>query len=888
MIYRTKSCYLSFFQRFYLVIWVESACLLPKGGSLRTSPTERLYVMKTDREVKGEFKKKASAEPEENYPVGKLKANGFFRGKCKNCGGFFWALDQKREVCGDSACSGGYSFIGNPPTKKRFDYLGTWEAFRGHFKKLGYYEYKRYPVVARWRPDVYWVGASIYPFQPYVVKGEIKPKSNAVIIPQLSLRFNDIDNVGITGSHYVCFDMLGQLHFEKAKDYDMERYWEEYFGWITKGMGIPPQELIVHEDAWAGGGTFGPCMEFFSRGMEIGNQVYMQYEQTEQGYRELSIKVLDMGQGHERVPWLTMGKSNSYETTFPTVAKKLYSITGYKPDEALMQKFLPYSALLNVDEADDIDKVWQDIAKNLKIGVKELKSNVLPLAAIYSIGEHSRAALVALHDNALPSNVGGGYNLRIILRRALGFIDDYGWDIDLSDLAAEHAKFLTPMYPELSENLENVRMILENEKRKYLEAKGRSKQVISTLFSKSGEISADTLVSLYDSQGVRPEQVSKEASAQGVKVDVPDDFYAKVAERHEKGEHATATKKEFTLQIPKLSQTEILYYGDWKVLEFDAKVLWSEKENVVLDKTAFYPTSGGQLHDVGLLDNLKVVDVFKHEGIIIHKMENNSLKAGNAVHGKVDPDRRRQLMQHHTSAHLVNLCAGEVLGPHVWQAGAAKTLEKGRLDITHYDSLTEGQLAAIEKCCNDKITSDLPVKKEMLPREVAEDKYGMHIYQGGFVPGRSLRIVSIGQDVEACGGTHANSLIELWGLKILGSSKIQDGIVRINYVAGNAAKSQVSDYEALLEQVSKVLGVGPAQVPARAQELFDKWKAAKKALQKGQKDADLNLVSVTEEKGSAQELLAKAAKAFSTQPEHLPRTLQRFLGELEGYRAKLR
>ncbi|HZX19771.1 MAG TPA: alanine--tRNA ligase [archaeon] len=841
--------------------------------------------MKSDKEIKVEYKKKASAEPEKNYPVAKIKEHGFSRKKCSSCGKNFWALDTNRKVCGDSNCSGGYSFIGNPPSKKGFDYLETWKAFRDYFKKLGYYEYKRYPVVARWRPDVYWVGASVYPFQPYVVKGEIKPKSNAVIIPQLSLRFNDIDNVGITGSHYVCFDMLGQLHFEKKENYNQSQYWDEYFNWIVKGMGIPKEELIVHEDAWAGGGTFGPCMEFFARGMEIGNQVYMQYEQTDSSYKELDIKVLDMGQGHERVPWLTTGKSNSYETTFPTVAKKLYKITGYKPDEKLMQKFLPYSALLNVDETDDIEKVWSTIAKKLSIDVKELKEKILPLAAIYSIGEHSRAALVALNDNALPSNVGGGYNLRIILRRALGFIDDYNWDISLPDLAEEHAKFLKPMYPELSEKLDNVSVILENEKKKFLENKQRSKQIIVNQLAKSKSISLETLTELYDSHGVRPEQVKKEAASRGIELEVPDDFYSLVAERHEKTEHAVATKKEFKIDLSKVPETKILYFDDWSKIEFDAKVVYSKDNLVALDETRFYPTSGGQIHDIGEINGLKVVDVFKQDSVVLHKLETNTLKVGDKVKGKIDFARRKQLMQHHSSAHLVNLCAYEVLGPHVWQAGAAKTLEKGRLDITHYDQISEKELKQIEDCCNEKIKKNLKVKSEILSREDAEDKYGMHIYQGGFVPGKKLRIVTIGTDSEACGGTHANSLADLEELKIIGSTKVQDGIIRINYTAGKAAKQEKGNVDDLMKEVSEILGVSPSQVPKRAEELFEKWKSAKKAVKKGEK-IDLKLISKETSKGTTQELLNSAAKAFSTQTEHLPKTLKRFLSDLEEFTKK--
>ncbi len=839
--------------------------------------------MKTDKEVKQEFKKKAGKEFEKYYPVKALREKGFFRNTCKNCGTVFWAMEEKRRVCGNSACIGGYEFIGRPNTKKQFDYLQAWEEFRKFFKKLGYLEYRRYPVVARWREDVYWVGASVYPFQPYVVSGEIKPKSNAVIIPQLSLRFNDIDNVGITGSHYVCFDMLGQLHFEKKENYEQEKYWEEYFNWINKGMTVPAEEIILHEDAWAGGGNFGPCMEFFSRGMEIGNQVYMMFKQEEQGYSELNIKVLDMGQGHERVPWFTTGKSNSYETTFPTVSKKLYSITGHKPDEKLMQKFLPYSALLNVDEVEDVRKVWKKIADEIKVDEKELKEKILSLAAVYSIGEHSRATLVALHDGALPSNVGGGYNLRTIMRRMFGFAEQYGWKVDFAGLMELHARFLKPIYPELSDELGDVNAILDNEEKKFRETRQRAKQTIERVLKE--KISTEKLIELYDSHGISPGQVVEEAKKVKLQVKAPDNFYALVSERHEKKEMQIATKKEESIDVSGLPATEKLYWKDWKLLDFEAIVMNSFENFVVLDKTAFYPTSGGQLHDIGIVfgansdEKANVIEVFKEKEVIVHRLSQKSkFKAGEKVKGIIDFERRKQLMQHHTSAHLVNAVAKMALGNHVWQAGAAKTPEKGRLDITHYELLSEEQLKNIEKKVNELIEKGLPVNKEILPREQAEEKYGMEIYQGGFIPGRMLRIVSISNiDREACGGTHANSTKELEKIKILNSTKVQDGVIRINYVSGKAAEKTETEKTGILEETAKIMNVSPEQVPERAREIFEAWKKARKG-----KIPELKPAAIVEKRVlSKEELLQETARILSTQPEHVPKTIARFLREIE-------
>src|SRR3989338_5187887 len=255
--------------------------------------------------------------------------------------------------------------------------------------------------------------------------------------------------------------MIGQHAFVPEKKWNQEKYFRDIHSWLRKGLGLPNEEITYHEDAWAGGGNLGPCMEYFSRGRELGNQVYMLYGLNGNGYKELPLKVLDMGMGQERNAWFTGAAPTSYETTFPTVVKKLQEITGVKVDKELLQKFLPYSSYLNVDEVEDIDKTWELVSKKISVSSSELKKTILPLAALYSVAEHSRSLLVALSDGALPSNVGGGYNLRVLLRRALSFIDSYGWKIELPKLAEMHAAYLKPQFPELSENLDEVAEILE-------------------------------------------------------------------------------------------------------------------------------------------------------------------------------------------------------------------------------------------------------------------------------------------------------------------------------------------------------------------------------------------------------------------------------------------
>jgi len=840
----------------------------------------------TDKELKKEFKAIASKTPDKYYATSVLKQEGFARKQCK-CGTFFWTVNNEQKTCGDPSCSGGFKFIGEGLVKEKLDYIDIWNKFSQHFKKLGYTPIQRYPVTARWRNDTDFVQASIYDFQPYVVSGEVKPPANPLVVPQFCLRFNDIDNVGITGAHFTGFVMIGQHAFMPPDKFDHKKYFSDIHSWLTKGLKLPNKEITYHEDAWVGGGNFGPCMEFFSRGLELGNQVYMQYEVLPNGQKkELSLKVLDMGMGHERNAWFAQATSTSYDAVFPTVCKKLYSATGVKVDNELMKKFLPYASYLNVDEVENIDKAWQNVSKKVGVTTKEIKDFVLPLSGIYSIGDHTRSLLVALNDGALPSNVGGGYNLRVILRRALGFIDKYGWDIDLIKVAEWHAEYLKKLFPELNENLNEVSEILKVEKIKYENTKQKSRQIIEKLIKEKKKITTENLLELYDTQGISPELIRDEALIQSINVKVPDNFYAKVAEMHEKKEQVHATKKEEKLDLSEISktngETKCLYFDDWKLIKFKGKVLKVIDNKVILDQTAFYPTSGGQLHDIGSLQGEQVIDVFKQGSIIVHVMkQHHEFPIGESLTGEIDLNRRKQLAQHHTATHIINAAARRVLGKHINQAGAKKTPEKAHIDITHYNSLTNEEIKKIEDEANKIVNENIEVRKKFYTRDEAEKKFGMNIYQGGAVPGNMLRIVEIPEvDVEACGGTHLNSTKETGEIKILKASKIQDGIVRIEFTAGKASQKEEHCQEALLGELCRELYCKDIKlVPSRTEELFVLWKDVVKK-NKHIEAKDKKLISTKEFNGSCDDLLAKTCEVLRTQPEHILKTVMRFKKEI--------
>jgi alanyl-tRNA synthetase len=383
-------------------------------------------------------------------------------------------------------------------------------------------------------------------------------------------------------------------------------------------------------------------MEFFSNGIELFNQVYMMFEHSDNGDRELNIKVLDMGLGMERIAWFSQVTATMYDAIFPTVLEYLKESTEVEFDAQLFRKFAPYSSLLNVDEVEDINQAWTSVSEKVGVDVNTLKDKIMPMTAIYSIAEHSRSLLLAITDGALPSNVGGFYNLRVIFRRMMNFIDKYHWasKIDIKKILRLHAQYLAPLFPELNDSVNEVYEILEFEKKKHYESRQREQNIIKNIISKNEKISTERLIELYDSNGINPEELSVEAWKQKVVIDVPENFYKLVAEKHEhdslKAENIkTQTTKEKHYDTDDL-KTDALYFDHYDLIDFKAVVLQiihdTEEKNykIVLDKTAFYPTSGGQLHDVGVLGKNKVIDVFKQGKVIIHVLDEIDFQIGRA------------------------------------------------------------------------------------------------------------------------------------------------------------------------------------------------------------------------------------------------------------------
>ncbi len=742
---------------------------------------------------KKEILSKFSTDPERYYNVKLFENQGFERKSCATCKRFYWTIDENRINCPDHS-DDTYSFIGNPPTKKRFDYTQAWREVESFFKKNGHTSVSRYPVVCRWRDDLYFTIASIVDFQRVMgSKVVFEFPANPLIVPQTSLRFKDLENVGVTGRHFSSFCMIGQHSIPNSQGYWKDECIDLDYRLVTEQFGVDKKEVVFVEDVWEGGGSFGSSLEFFVKGLELGNAVFTEFQGDLSNYRTLDQQIIDMGAGLERFAWITMGTPTAYDCCFGPITSNLIEQTGIDTNSELLVRYFTEIAK-NFERFSDLSEVRKNAIKSAGISDEQINKIITPLEGIYLIIDHIRTLIFAISDGALPSNVGGGYNLRIMLRRIISTMDRLSLKFDINDMIDMQIDYLNDTYPELEETREDVKTIIAIETDRYENSKSRMQKIVSKLNQKP---TVDDLIRLYESDGVTPDYLKE----MKVISDIPSTFYSKLSELHQ----SKKQKAQDQLSLEGLPETELLYYAD-DPKEFDAKVLKSFNQYVVLDRTSFYARGGGQEPDHGTIGGFDVVDVNKHGNIVLHELKGGAIKEGDTVSCIVDSQRRDDITKNHTSTHILNSSSRSVLGSWVWQHSAFKEEDHARLDITHHSALTDDEIVKIENLANSVVDKNMSVTIENFDRGTAEQKYGFKIYQGGIVPVKSVRIVSIEDfDTEACGGTHVKKTGEIKLVKITRTKRIQDGVVRIEFVSGDTALNYTKQHDVDLARESAEL-----------------------------------------------------------------------------------
>ena len=640
---------------------------------------------------------------------------------------------------------------------------------------------ERRPVVARWRDDIYLTIASIAAFQPHVTSGEARPPANPLVISQPCVRMVDLDEVGKTIKHLTSFEMMGHHAFN-----DGERiYWIdgtlELCNDFLETIGANPEDAIYKKAVWIGGGNAGPCLEVILGGLEVATLVFMNMAKNGKGdveiegerYALMGREIVDTGYGLERFVWLSRGDETIYDSIHSEMLKYLVGERG--PE-------------------------------------------------CFRVADHTKTIAFMLGDGLVPSNSGAGYLGRLLIRRTLRAREEAGIDISLGDLVLKQIDLL-PEYPELNRDRGSIREMLEMEEERYEKANARGKRIIARLLKEGKDIGKELPV-LYDTHGISPELVVEEASKAGIGIEIPDDFYSKLA--------SLKSKKERSVKRSTELMSEGLYYSPTR--RFRARVLDITANRVVLDKTAFYPEGGGQPSDVGWFEfdgkRCEVKRVWKEGDTIVHEILNaKGKKVPKEVEGIVDWDWRMKMTRTHTATHIVLYSCRELFGDHVWQMGAQKGLIS-RLDISHYKSITDGELEKIEELANAVVMQDLPVTKRWMERNEAEGRW-KRLYQGGAVPGGVIRVVEIeGVDAQACAGTHVDRTGEIGYIKIINAERVQDGVMRINFSAGTEGVKAAREEATLLRQTSEELNTQIKHLPRTVRNIFSEWKEGAKELEK--------------------------------------------------------
>lgn len=831
--------------------------------------------------------------PDNGIDLPWLAGQGYERRQCRVSDLWYWTCDPDRDTCGDTA-EDEYTFIGTP----LFSGFGALsgrrlkdavrDRFLAFFEGEDHTRLSPYPVLARWRDDIYLTIASIADFQPHVTSGRSLPPANPLTISQPCIRLLDVDSVGRSGRHLTTFEMMAHHAFNRPSEGEVH-YWIDACvtlcqRFLVDELGIDPKGVTYVENPWSGGGNAGPALEVIVGGLELATLVFMNLEEDEDGpiemkgqrWREMPLQIIDTGYGLERFCWAAAGTPTIYEAIYPESVAWLKGLAGYEallaahPEvdvDHLLSELSRLAGILNVELDSDtvalraalLERLHQ---KGVVVSAEALAALTGPLERIYAIPDHLQALCLMLGDGLVPSNAKAGYLARMLARRTLRLRDELGLEVSLVELAAHHLDTNLEDWP-MKQRREGLLGILEQEEARYEEllrkGEGLVKQALKDLAKDTVTLDDELLFTLNDTHGLAPDMVVQIGQRLGWGgLSVREGFHAELAARHAEQARQAAKPKALPLVLGDagaLPGTEVLYYDDVHMQAFDASVLacvkveaatiaahgWGEDERVpthavVLNQTCFYPEGGGQAADQGVLQvpdgTRRRVLTTQQEGDWVLHLTDGALDVGELVHGSIDGRRRRQLMDHHTAVHIVGGAARRTLGPHIFQAGANKTVDGARLDITHHDRLSREDLDRIEALANQVVGEVQRTEKLELDRRDADRRFGFDLYQGGAPKGDMIRILRISDhDVQACGGTHHDDPSQIGLIRIIRSTQVQDGVERLHIVAGDAAQRYARGMERLVRDASDIVGVVPEDLPRTVDRFFTEWKTQRKRIE---------------------------------------------------------
>jgi len=696
------------------------------------------------------------------------------------------------------------------------------------------------PIVLRNDPTLMFTNAGMNQFKDYFLGNQV-PVATRIADTQKCMRVsgkhNDLEDVGLDGTHHTMFEMLGNWSFgDYFKDEAIAWSWE----FLTDRMGIPadrlyatvfggdegeklasdeearefwkrhlPADRILDGDKkdnfWEMGdtGPCGPCTEIHvdtrsdeeraktpgadlvnvddSGVVEIWNNVFIQFNRKADGSLEsLPAKHVDTGMGFERLCMVLQNKTATYDTDiFTPLISFIEKATGFK-----------YGSKYGRDAKSDM--------------------------AMRVISDHIRAVSFTIADGQLPDNGGAGYVIRRILRRAVRYYYSFlnVKEPLLYKLVPVLVKEMGESFPELKAQEEQIAKIIESEEKTFLNTLENGLKRFASLDTSGGTISGADAFELYDTFGFPIDLTRLLAREQGLQVD-------------EKGfDKALTIQKERSRKdaAKEVGDLHTIHDGEVEFVGYDTLVVEStqvlkhrtvvvKKKNqyqLVLATTPFYAESGGQAGDRGELvidgEVIKVVDTQKENDLIIHIVDRLPDDLSGKVVARVNEPQRDATSKNHSATHLMHAALHAVVGEHALQKGQNVDQNRLRFDFSHYQKVTEDELATIEKMVNEKIRANIALdERRDVPIDEAKAMGAMMLF--GEKYGESVRVITFeeGFSQELCGGTHVPATGEIGLFKIVKEDSVAAGIRRIEAVTAAAAENFVNEQLTELAELRRML-----------------------------------------------------------------------------------
>lgn len=734
--------------------------------------------------------------------------------------------------------------------------------FLKFFESKGHAVVASSPVVPGDDPTLLFTNAGMNQFKDVFLGFDKRPYSRAATAQKCIRaggKHNDLENVGYTARHHTFFEMLGNFSFGDYFKKDAlafawelltvhfklpaDKLWatvyaeddEAYDIW-KNDIGLPAERIVrigdnkggryMSDNFWMMGdtGPCGPCSEIFydhgpevaggppgspeqdgDRYIEIWNNVFMQFNRTEDGVmHKLPKPSVDTGMGLERLAAVLQHVHSNYEIdTFVSLL-------------AAAKAAVEAAGGTNVD---------QD-SPSLKV-----------------IADHIRATTFTVVDGVIPGNEGRGYVLRRIARRAIR----HGYKLGarkpfFHTLVAALADEMGEAYPELRREKLRITEVLKVEEERFFQTIANGMEILETALASGQGIDGETAFKLHDTFGFPLDLTADVCRERGVTVDEAG-FNAAMQRQREQARSKAKFKMAAGLEYDGAPTT---FNGYETLLSETAKITGIYVDGtpvtkaragddvvIVLDQTPFYAESGGQVGDTGELRNPRsrvlVEDTIKiqaavhgHQGRIVE----GEVEVGDTLVARVDGEQRAKTMRNHSVTHLMHKALREVLGAHVQQKGSLVTPERTRFDFAHNAPMTDAEIAKVEAIVNAEILANHATQARVLPMDEAQKLGAMMLF--GEKYGDSVRVLDIGSSRELCGGTHVQRTGDIGLFKIVSEGGIAAGIRRVEAVTGDNALAYLQQLESTVGGVAGALKVTPGEVGDRVAAVLEQLRTLEK------------------------------------------------------------